>query len=36
MLAAQRDEGRFSEQELLGNTMTLMIAGEDTTAQTLR
>lgn len=35
MLAAQRTEGRFSETELLGNTLTMLLAGEDTTSHTL-
>jgi cytochrome P450 len=35
MLAAQAAEGRFSEQELFGNTMTMLLAGEDTTSHTL-
>src|SRR6202011_547594 len=35
MLAAQRSEGRYSETELLGNTLTMLLAGEDTTSLTL-
>ena len=36
MLAAgDRDTGALSEQELLGNVMTMLLAGEDTTANTL-
>jgi cytochrome P450 len=35
MLAAQQSEGRYSEEELFGNTMTMLLAGEDTTAHTL-
>lgn len=35
MLAAQELEGRFSEEELFGNTITMLLAGEDTTAATL-
>jgi cytochrome P450 len=34
MLAAQAD-GRYSEQELVGNTLTMLLAGVDTTAVTL-
>jgi cytochrome P450 len=34
MLAAQRD-GRYSDEELFGNTMTMLLAGEDTTAHSL-
>jgi cytochrome P450 len=35
MLAAQQAEGTFSDHEIAGNVLTLMIAGEDTTAHTL-
>ena len=35
MLAAQQAEGTFSDGEIAGNVLTLMIAGEDTTAHTL-
>lgn len=35
MLAAQQSEGRFSDEEIMGNTLTLLIAGEDTTAHTM-
>jgi cytochrome P450 len=35
MLAAQEAEGRYSEQELFGNTLTMLLAGEDTTAHAL-
>ena len=35
MLAAQQAEGTFSDEEIAGNVLTLMIAGEDTTAHTL-
>jgi cytochrome P450 len=35
MLAAQRQDNSFSDEEIVGNTFTLMIAGEDTTAHTL-
>lgn len=35
MLAAQLTEGTFSDEEIAGNVLTLMIAGEDTTAHTL-
>jgi cytochrome P450 len=34
MLAAQA-EGRYSEQEIIGNTLTMLLAGVDTTAVTL-
>ena len=35
MLAAQQSEGTFTDEEIAGNVLTLMIAGEDTTAHTL-
>ena len=35
MLAAQEKDGRFSDEEIIGNTLTLLIAGEDTTAHTM-
>jgi cytochrome P450 len=35
MLAAQRDDGTFTDEEIVGNTFTLLIAGEDTTAHTM-
>jgi cytochrome P450 len=35
MLAAQQAEGTFTDEEIAGNVLTLMIAGEDTTAHTL-
>jgi cytochrome P450 len=35
MLAAQQTDGTFSDHEIAGNVLTLMIAGEDTTAHTL-
>lgn len=35
MLAAQAGDGRCSEGELVGNTMTMLLAGEDTTAHSL-
>lgn len=35
MLAQQAEDGRYSEEELLGNTMTMLLAGEDTTAHSL-
>jgi cytochrome P450 len=35
MLAAQRQDNSFSDEEIVGNTFTLMVAGEDTTAHTL-
>lgn len=35
MLAAQREDGTFTDQEIIGNTFTLLVAGEDTTAHTM-
>jgi cytochrome P450 len=35
MLAAQREDGTFSDEEIIGNTFALLIAGEDTTAHTM-
>ncbi len=35
MLAAQRSDGTFSDDEIIGNVLTLLQAGEDTTAHTL-
>jgi cytochrome P450 len=35
MLAAQAADERYSEEELFGNTLTMLLAGEDTTAHTL-
>jgi cytochrome P450 len=35
MLAAQRTEGRLSDEEIIGNVFTILLAGEDTTAHTL-
>ena len=35
MLAAQREDGTFTDEEIIGNTFTLLIAGEDTTAHTM-
>jgi cytochrome P450 len=35
MLAAQRDDGTFTEEEIIGNVFTLLFAGEDTTAHTI-
>jgi cytochrome P450 len=35
MLAAQQLDGRFTDKEIVGNTLTLLIAGEDTTAHSL-
>ena len=35
MLAAQATDGSFSDEEILGNTLTLLFAGEDTTAHSL-
>jgi cytochrome P450 len=35
MLAAQASDGSFSDEEVVGNTLTLLLAGEDTTAHSL-
>ena len=35
MLAAQQSDGTFSDEEIIGNVLTLLQAGEDTTAHTL-
>jgi cytochrome P450 len=35
MLAAQRAEGKFSDREIVGNALTLLLAGEDTTAHSM-
>jgi cytochrome P450 len=35
MLAAQRTEGKFSDREIVGNALTLLLAGEDTTAHSM-
>lgn len=35
MLAAREKEGKFSDEEIVGNTLTLLVAGEDTTAHTM-
>ena len=35
MLAAQETDGTFSDNEIVGNTFTLLLAGEDTTAHTM-
>jgi cytochrome P450 len=35
MLAAQQTEGGFSDDEIVGNTFTMLLAGEDTTAHTM-
>ena len=35
MLAAQREDGTFTDEEIVGNVFTLLIAGEDTTAHTM-
>ncbi len=35
MLAAREDNGSFSEQEVIGNTLGFLLAGEDTTAYTM-
>ncbi|HXW58253.1 MAG TPA: cytochrome P450 [Solirubrobacteraceae bacterium] len=35
MLVAQELDGKFSDEEIIGNTFTLLLAGEDTTAHTM-
>jgi cytochrome P450 len=35
MLAAQQTKGGFSDEEIIGNTFTMLLAGEDTTAHTI-
>jgi cytochrome P450 len=35
MLTAQQSEGGFSDEEIIGNTFTMLLAGEDTTAHTI-
>jgi cytochrome P450 len=35
MLAAQETDGTFTDDEIIGNTFTLLLAGEDTTANTM-
>ena len=35
MLAAQEADGAFTDDEIIGNTFTLLLAGEDTTAHTM-
>lgn len=35
MLAAQETDGAFTDDEIIGNTFTLLLAGEDTTAHTI-
>jgi cytochrome P450 len=35
MLAAQQTEGTFTDEEIIGNTLTLLTAGEDTTSHSL-
>jgi cytochrome P450 len=35
MLAAQETDGAFTDDEIVGNTFTLLLAGEDTTAHTM-
>lgn len=35
MIVAQETEDEFSDEEIVGNTLTLLIAGEDTTAHTM-
>ena len=35
MIAAQENEGRFSDEDLAANVITLLLAGEDTTSHTM-
>jgi cytochrome P450 len=35
MLAAQESDGTFTDEEIIGNVFTLLLAGEDTTAHTM-
>ncbi len=35
MLAAQQEDGTFTDEEIIGNVFALLIAGEDTTAHTM-
>lgn len=35
MLAAQKEDGSFSDDDIVGNMFTVLLAGEDTTANTL-
>ena len=35
MLAAQETDGGFTDDEIVGNTFTMLLAGEDTTAHTM-
>jgi cytochrome P450 len=35
MLAAQKSDNAFTDDEIIGNTFTLLLAGEDTTAHTM-
>ncbi len=35
MIAAQEKDGTFTDQEIIGNVFTLLLAGEDTTAHTM-
>src|ERR1700677_2492643 len=35
MLAAQREDRAFTDEEIVGNTFALLLAGEDTTAHTM-
>ena len=35
MIAAQQTDDSFTDKEIVGNTLTLLFAGEDTTAHTL-
>lgn len=35
MIAAQETEGTFSDEEIIGNVLTLLLAGEDTTSHSM-
>jgi cytochrome P450 len=35
MLAAQQEDGTFTDEEIIGNVFALLLAGEDTTAHTM-
>lgn len=35
MISAQQTDGKFTDEEIIGNTLILLFAGEDTTAHTL-
>lgn len=35
MIAAQETEGTFSDEEIMGNVLTLLLAGEDTTSHSM-